>query len=540
MAALLGGVSCLNAGTPDSEKRFGEPYSLTGNRLVFTNWYYVRPGGFAWLFEKKENETFEEHDKPGLAKQNHYDAPTGIRIVAQKAVRKGPILKLEKPWESKGVSLQVILKDGEIYRAWGNCDAAPKFQPPSFVAGYFESKDGIHWTRPNLGLVDFAGNKNNNLIPNYPGFVFIDSTAPSEERYKAVGMGEISREEYEQFRKDRPDDWISTAIRDDAGYIACLRAYVSSDGIRWKMLPDILCVDHSDTQTTSYYDHVLKKYVVYTRTYPLGQTASDYVEEATTPRPFWGGDAAGPARRCIGRMESADLRRFSLPEVILEPTMQMLPNDALYTNCRTSIPGAPDHHLMFPTLWHCSNDATSILMASSHDGRVWNYLPGGPVLETGKPGAWDGGCVFGHPNLVELPGGDFVLPYVGYNVGHKYPRKQWAFLPGYATWPKGRIVALEAAGKGEFATVGIMPPGSKLMLNATTSKDGSILVEVADIDRNTVPGRSFGDCKPLSGDHYNTQIVWKGGSDLGVAPNKPVILRFKMNMASLFWLQFKK
>ncbi len=27
----------------------GEPYQLAGNRMVFTTWYYVRPGGFAWL-----------------------------------------------------------------------------------------------------------------------------------------------------------------------------------------------------------------------------------------------------------------------------------------------------------------------------------------------------------------------------------------------------------------------------------------------------------------------------------------------------------
>ena len=25
----------------------GEPYELAGNRLVFTSWYYVRPGGYA-------------------------------------------------------------------------------------------------------------------------------------------------------------------------------------------------------------------------------------------------------------------------------------------------------------------------------------------------------------------------------------------------------------------------------------------------------------------------------------------------------------
>lgn len=27
----------------------GEPYELAGRRMVFTSWYYVRPGGYAWV-----------------------------------------------------------------------------------------------------------------------------------------------------------------------------------------------------------------------------------------------------------------------------------------------------------------------------------------------------------------------------------------------------------------------------------------------------------------------------------------------------------
>src|SRR5204863_4995099 len=30
------------------ERFTGEPYVLAGTRIVFTSWYYVRPGGYAW------------------------------------------------------------------------------------------------------------------------------------------------------------------------------------------------------------------------------------------------------------------------------------------------------------------------------------------------------------------------------------------------------------------------------------------------------------------------------------------------------------
>lgn len=81
------------------------------------------------------------------------------------------------------------------------------------------------------------------------------------------------------------------------------------------------------------------------------------------------------------------------------------------------------------------------------------------MFATGPFGAFDGGCVFAHPQLTELGDNRWVLPYSAYNVPHKYPRRLWKFAPGYAVWPKGRLVALEAAERGEFATIGLVPPG---------------------------------------------------------------------------------
>jgi hypothetical protein len=243
-------------------------------------------------------------------------------------------------------------------------------------------------------------------------------------------------------------------------------------------------------------------------------------------------------RRSIGRSESPDFRQFPIHETILEPGPDLLPTDTLYTNGRTVYPGAPEQHLMFPTIWHTASDSTSITMASSHDGRVWHFLPGGPVFATGPFGSFDGGCVFAHPNLIELAGGSLAMPYSGYNVPHKYPRRQWKFAPGYMVWPKGRLVALEAAGEGAFATAGIMPPGRKLRINAVTKRGGGILVEVAGIDGSPLPGRSFDEARRISGDHHWTLLSWNGQEDLGFAADSAVILRFRMDQAQLYGLEF--
>jgi len=294
-----------------------------------------------------------------------------------------------------------------------------------------------------------------------------------------------------------------------------------------------LVVEHSDTQDVCYYDERLRKYVMYTRTTMVGPRSERAPGE-------WSHDCwAAPGRRAIGRSESEDFRRFPVSETIIEPGPEMPPSDTLYTNCRTTIPGAPDHHLMFPTIYHQMDDTTSTALASSHDGVTWHFLPGSPVFRNAPFGEWDGGCVFAHPNLIELANGDFALPYTGFNFPHKYPRMQLKYATGYAIWPKGRLVALEAPERGQFSTVGIMPPGRKLRINALTRRAGSILVEVAGLDRKPIAGRSFEDSTPIIGDQRWTPVTWNGQDDLGHQEGSPIMLRFKMDKAKIFGLEFE-
>jgi hypothetical protein len=138
---------------------------------------------------------------------------------------------------------------------------------------------------------------------------------------------------------------------------------------------------------------------------------------------------------------------------------------------------------------------------------------------------------------VELADGRFVLPYTGYNVPHKYPRGLWKFAPGYAVWPHGRIVALEAD-YGEFTTVAIVPKGRRLLINALTKRSGSVRVEVAGLDGKALPQRSFQEATPLFGDLPWTPLTWNGQDDLGYKEGSPIMLRFRLDHAQLFGLEF--
>lgn len=457
-----------------------EPYDpAVKRRVVFTDWRHINPGWFEWVDDKGTPHGTRETFEVGALRFRPHNRPYGLRLVAQQAEHVGPILKPEHPWENMGVCIQTVICEKGIYRAWGVCN--PELMENYLC--YLESKDGMTWERPKVGLFEFRGSSDNNLLMSqgWNRAVFVDPTAPPEERYKMI-------------------------TGDRAGVCAA----VSSEGLRWTDLPEPILRDASDTQNIAYYDEALHKYVLYHR---------KFVHE----------------RRAVGRSESADFRNFPPSDLILEAIPDDMPACVdLYTNCRTTIPGAPDHHLMFPTVYHRDQDLGSLAIASSHDGRLWHFLAGSPVW-TARPDKWDRGWTTASPNLLELADGSFALPYVSCNMPHKYPRGKLKYWGGYAVWPKGRIVALEAPKEGEFTILGISVAAKReLRINAVTAPKGSVRVEAVG-----APGRSFTEANPIVGDHHRTLVTWKNHHDLGLKEDEGITLRFRMQKARIFGLEFQ-
>jgi len=247
------------------------------------------------------------------------------------------------------------------------------------------------------------------------------------------------------------------------------------------------------------------------------------------------------ARRCIGRIEGDDFRNLPLPETILEPGPGMHASGGLYTICFTWIPNAPECLLMFPAAYYQHNDVTETWLASSLDGRLWSWVPGSPVFDTNAFGQWDGGCIFTNPPLMEVGDGSFALPYFASDVPHKYPRGLMKTGWGYAIWPHGRLVAVVADEKGAFTTAALIPKGSRLYLNAHTKRAGRIRVAAYGMQNHAVPlpGRGLDDAVPIVGDHPRALVRWNEHGDLGLGPGEAVILRFEMEQAELFALEFE-
>jgi hypothetical protein len=511
----------------------GEPYELQGKRIVFTDWHLIRPGVLLWLNKdgKYVNTRMEPPYDPWEVRVERPSSPYGIEIVAQPAQAREP-LEPERPWETNGLRFHCVIQDGAVYKAWGSCEPGGSC--------YFESKDGIRWSRPNLGVREFAGSKENNLLASGPaGAVFIDPGAPAAERYKSVGTTSLTWEQFEVFRKKHPDRWENRAIEahgEEIGIMAICGA-VSADGINWTPLPEPFTVEKSDGQQVGYFDAGLREYVVFVRNWWAGPRSERWAWDG---RETWQGEKHGSGRRSIGRMTSRDFRNFELSRNVIVPMPdQVAPTEVFYLSTYTTIPNAPDHHLILPTIWDTRSDTTSIGLWSSADGLLWGKVPGPRLCETTAFGDRDGGCIFGWPGLIERADGSFALPYEGDNLPHKYPRAFLKRRGGFLVWPKGRIVAVEAKELGEFTTVGIMPPGKTLRINALTQRAGGIRVEIATLLDEPIPGRTFADCKPVQGNQFGIPVTWNGLQDMGCGTNQPIIIRFKMDRAKLFGIQFE-
>jgi len=120
-----------------------------------------------------------------------------------------------------------IIRESGKYRLWYvafDDDEKSKVASARWRAAYAESTDGVTWTKPNLGLVEFAGNTNNNLIKTEPGpwgFVNLKVLADPDDpdparRYK------ISTHVY--FRHHTR--------------LGTLAPFASADGLTWKLLTD--------------------------------------------------------------------------------------------------------------------------------------------------------------------------------------------------------------------------------------------------------------------------------------------------------------
>src|ERR1043166_8984149 len=163
--------------------------------------------------------------------------------------REGVALKFDQPWEGGFSAYTTVIKDGDIYRMYyRGLPIATRDDSADAVTCYAESKDGITWNKPNLGLFVIHGLHENNVVltnkpfaHNFSPFLDEGHDIPADERYKAL------------------------AGLSPGG----LHAFKSADGIRWKPIQDgpVFRKGMFDSQNVVFWSVSEEKYVCYFRTF---------------------------------------------------------------------------------------------------------------------------------------------------------------------------------------------------------------------------------------------------------------------------------
>lgn len=185
---------------------------------------------------------FDDH---GIAWQHNLKLTleTAVKHPGNPVLRSGPP---GSPDHGHAILYGTVLKQGDTFRMWYLGMHEPEVksgQAPGWWRPmcYAESKDGVTWTKPDLGLVEFNGNKHNNicLIEGEPfsmtrvnDFLSVlhDPEDPDpSRRYKCAYIAHMP---FDEVRGGR-----SRIGPDERRWGAFVTA-TSPDGLRWKCVGD--------------------------------------------------------------------------------------------------------------------------------------------------------------------------------------------------------------------------------------------------------------------------------------------------------------
>ena len=404
------------------------------------------------------------------------------------------VLVTGQSWEGNTCAYYTLFQDGDLYRMYYRGSHADEKTQKSLhpeVTCYAESPDGIHWTKPELGLFEWDGSRANNIVLMGLGthcFVpFRDENpdCPPEARYKGISRG-------------RP-------VGKKGLYV-----FQSPDGIHWSLIRDepVITEGAFDSQNLAFWDPVTRMYVAYHRTFTDGV-------------------------RAIMTCTSRDFVNWSDPVLLQYPGA---PHQHLYTNTIRPYPRAPHLRIGFPTRYIPEGSQVEPIFMASRDGvtfQRWND----PVIPRTAPADRDGNRSNYMANgLLQLPGHDREYAVYGTEAYYSGPDSR---LRRFMYRVDGFVSVRGGQTGGTFSTKPITFAGRQFHINYACHSGGSLRVELQRADGTPIDGYRLADCGDLTGDEVEQVVAWRDGPSVEALSGQPVRLRFEMYNADLFAVRFE-
>jgi hypothetical protein len=454
---------------------------------------------------------------------DHYliDSLTGLRLSMHSPRDEGIAFRFDQPWEGAFCGYCTVLQDGDRLRLYYRGKPTATKDGLDEVTCVAESVDGLNWTRPRVGLVEFQGSRDNNIVlsqpqlsHNFAPMLDRNPSAPKSQRYKALGGTQASG----------------------------LIAFVSADGLDWRKLRDepVLTKDQVigpiegvqwvfDSQNLAFWSDVEKKYVAYFR------VVRDKI-------------------RRIARAESDDFLTWSHIQLMSYRSDELteVPLEQLYTNQTTPYFRAPHLYVSIAArfmpkrsvltkeeaerlgvnLQYFQDTSDAILQTTRGDAVYDRTFMGAFVRPGIGPQNWVSRTNYPACGIVQS-GTTEMSVYL--NQDYAQPT---AHLHRYSMRLDGLASLHAEYQEGEMLTKLFTFRGDRLLLNYSTSAAGGIRCEIQDETGKPIPSYALDDAVEMIGNEIERAARWKTGDDVSSLVGRTVRLRIVMTDADLFAIQF--
>ena len=164
-------------------------------------------------------------------------------------IRRDAVMIHDEPWEGDGCDYHnFFLDENGIYRMYY---LGWNFRRPGVCVCYAESFDGINWTKPSLGICEYNGSRDNNIILDQNTAVFDNFMVMRDPNQK-----EGSKELYKGIC------WLKLNCTPRKNELWC---YTSSDAIHFEKAWKMTDAGAFDSLNTVLWDKYTAKYYAYIR-----------------------------------------------------------------------------------------------------------------------------------------------------------------------------------------------------------------------------------------------------------------------------------
>ena len=432
------------------------------------------------------------------------ESKTGdVEFVLQRPEAKDVVLTTDESWEGNVSAYFTFLQDGDEYRAYyrgSHYDTSKKVTTHREVTCVAVSKNGVHWEKPKLGIVDFDGSKSNNIVWDGIGThcfaPFVDSSPDSKasEKYKALSRGRYVKGSFETPERQKG--------------VVGLYTFTSADGLHWKQtsVKPVITKGAFDSQNLGFWDVNRGKYVCYSRLFIDGV-------------------------RSIQFCESSDFVNWTEPVKLKYVDS---PNEHLYTNAIAPYARNPQIYVGLPTRYLPANSRVEPLFMFSRDGLTFQRWSTAIIPESAPADRAGNRSNYAAAGLLQLPDDPTHMSIFGteaYYTGRDSRVRRFEYRTD-------GFVALQAK-QGEIVTHPVVIDGKAILINARTKQGGSIVVSLLDKAGKAIPGYTEKDAVPFKSDQIAGEIKWRDGRSLKELVGKTIKLNIAIMGAELFSLQVK-